>query len=429
MKKYVLTEGRPYGIEQNHDVVERFDFGPYGGALVETFGEVDREDVVDVDGETKFHTRIADVSYDSEQPTATIEDVRELQDVPREGATGEGVHVVVMDSGVDDSHPVFDDVEVRHVDVTGTGTDDVVGHGTASAGQIARLAPDVTITSLKIFPDEQRTSMRYIYRAYQWLLQRTDQFDVVNMSWGSGQQVRTINRLQNLLVKRGVRDTTAAGNSGGRGGSPATAERAFAIGACTESGEMATFSSYNPKENPEVVALGEQTRLARASGTSLGKPVSERWTVASGTSFAAPALAGMTARYLERNGDAAPARVTDDFVANAHNIEGTPRDRHGIADYTATVGEIGGGDGGTDGSKDGNEGDEKQPDSPEGDGTEEQRPGRGDGREGQRPDDGRADEPDRQPSDGQDEAFCGWCRPEEDVHCPCCPDFEEPLRS
>jgi subtilisin family serine protease len=66
---------------------------------------------------------------------ATIEDVRQLHDVPRSGATGEGVTVAVMDSGVDIGHPVFSDVPVEQVDVTGSGNGDVSGEQQRWAGR------------------------------------------------------------------------------------------------------------------------------------------------------------------------------------------------------------------------------------------------------------------------------------------------------
>lgn len=342
MAQIVLVSGEPYCLDESCDVIERYRFGDdLGGVLIEGDGDVDDESVVHVEPTFEAGFRIADYVSDAaaEGVFATVEDVRAVSNVPDRGTTGDGVRVVVMDSGVDAAHPAFEGTEVRRVDVTGTGTGDRVGHGTGTAGQIARIAPDASLTSLKIFPDEGSTRTKYILRAYEWLLRRADEVDAVNMSWGAQKDSETLNRLQNRLVSAGVRDVTAAGNTGEEGGSPATARRAFSVGACTEGEEMAPFSSYDPGRttNPEVVAVGVDTRLARADGTSMGTPLSEEWTVASGTSFAAPAVAGMTARYLERRPDAAPAALKEDFAFGARDIPGTERDAYGIADYERTV--------------------------------------------------------------------------------------------
>ncbi|WP_456826247.1 S8 family serine peptidase [Cellulomonas sp. P5_E12] len=87
-------------------------------------------------------------------------------------ATGAGVMVAVVDSGVDSSNPHLSTAVVPGVDVVGvatetTGRTDVFGHGTAVAGEIAAraiegsgvvgLAPDATILPVRVYyaDDEQ----------------------------------------------------------------------------------------------------------------------------------------------------------------------------------------------------------------------------------------------------------------------------------
>ncbi len=338
MVQVALIDGEPYHLDDRYDVLERYRFDGLSGVLVDTDETIDDEAVVATDPDYEVELRITDESVHSESDVATMDDVRRVNDIPERGTTGDGVHVVVTDTGIDTSHPLFSDMDVAQVDMTGSGSGDHVGHGTATSGQVVRIAPDVKLTMVKIFPDKEQTKSKYIMRAYQWLFEHADEIDVVNMSWGGQSINKTQDHLQNKLVRKGVRDTTAAGNTGGRGGSPATAKRAFAAGACTKDGKMASFSSYNPDhDNPDVAAVGSQNRLARASGTSMGHPLSDNWTVASGTSFAAPELAGMVARYLERYPDAKPSVVSEDFDTNARDIPDTPKDAHGIADYAHTV--------------------------------------------------------------------------------------------
>ncbi|WP_227377816.1 S8 family peptidase [Haladaptatus halobius] len=243
----------------------------------------------------------------SEEPAdvATIEDVRRLHNIPQLAAPGEQQTVVIMDSGIDTSHPVFAETSVTQIDVTKTGgSDDAVGHGTAVAGQVTRLAPAADLISLRIFGSEGRIKMNIILRAYEWLHKNHDQYNVVNMSWGNQKRSKRLDRIHTKLIEKGVRDVVAAGNTGAKSGSPATAKGAFSIGACTKDGKMAEFSSYTPNgDNPDVTAIGKDNRLAQATGTNMGKSLDGQWVKASGTSFAAPEVSGRIAKYIDIKGD------------------------------------------------------------------------------------------------------------------------------
>lgn len=327
-----------------YPVIETYNLGGAGVAAIikcETQADVD---AINYDAFENYDENLAidllfeDASIVAES-IARLGDVRALHDTPTEHGDGDGVTVVVMDSGIDTTHDVFGpDQIVERKDVVGGEGDDTVGHGTACAGQIARLAPACELIDLRIFGGKGRTSLKVIVKAYSWLINNTDKYDVVNMSWGAQKRVRKLDKLQDRLVTNGVRDVTAAGNTGGKGGSPATADKAFSAGACDVSGRMADFSSYNPDHgNPEVAAIGVAVRLARADGTSMGNPLDDEWTVASGTSFAAPHTAGMVAKYLSEKPDASPKKIYDAFVSTADDIPNVPEDGHGLAKYMAAL--------------------------------------------------------------------------------------------
>lgn len=341
-----VRESAAFLREKDCDVVETYHFGDGvgGAALVECDPDnessiMDDDRVIDLERNHTIEPRI-EPAYVSEAPgtVATIEDVRRLHDVPDDDVTGRGVTVVAMDSGVDPDHPVFEGVAIEQVDVTGSGEGDAVGHGTGVLGQVTRLAPDADLIALRIFGSEGRTKTNVIMRAYEWLHTHTDAYEVVNMSWGSSTRSKQTDRVHNELVEKGVQDVVAAGNSGEKGGSPATAERAFSIAACTEEGAIAEFSSYNPdRDNPDVAAIGKDNRLAQASGTTLGTALDGPWVKASGTSFSAPEVAGMVAKYLSVHAEALPEDIVSDFEAAARDIPDQPRDGSGLADYEAAA--------------------------------------------------------------------------------------------
>lgn len=266
---------------------------------------------------------------------ATFSDIGKTHDVIDDGTTGRDKTVVVMDSGIDGSHPVFSGTEIsERVDVVGGGPGDEVGHGTAVAGTIAHYDPNVELISLRIFGDSGRTDGRTIYEAYQWLLDNADRIDVVNMSWGAQKKVQKIDDLHNELVEKGVHTVVAAGNSGGKGGSPATAEKAFSAGAIDTNGNLTRFSSYNPDyDNPDVCGVGKNNKVPRANGTDMGTVIDQYWVKASGTSFSSPVICAFYTRVLEEHPDASPRQMVKLFEDNSRDIADTPEDGAGIADY------------------------------------------------------------------------------------------------
>lgn len=264
----------------------------------------------------------------------TKRDVEHQHALSPDQSDGSGVTVAVVDSGLDPTHPVFEGVDVREtIDFTGSGAGDAVGHGTAVSGLIAQHAPGVTLQPLRIFGEKGRTTWSTIDNAYEWLYQNHQAVDLANMSFGTSTRVAEIDHRHNELVDRGVRPITAAGNTGEKGGSPATAEKAYSAGALTGSGRVADFSSFNEgRQNPDVAAVGVNIRLARATGTTMGSPLDENWVKASGTSFSAPITTAAAARWLALD-DTGIADLTGAMTRTADDIEGTPEDGAGSVQY------------------------------------------------------------------------------------------------
>lgn len=352
MQQIIYTD-EPKEFE-NCEVVEQYDFGDEIATVVEgnpiDFAMVSESQNGINAIEDPFTGKLqATLEATTNDPTqyVSLGEYQELHNIADADSdrtdTGDGITVVVMDSGIDETHPVFEEVPVQHVDMTGAGAGDAIGHGTAVGAHIARIAPDVELISLRIFGEKGRTGAQSILKAYEWLHQNASQFDMVNMSWGASRRSERLDNLQNKLVQKGVRDVVAAGNTGEEGGSPATANLAFAVGACTSEGDLASFSSYNPsRTNPEVTAIGKDVRLAQAQNTSMGVDLPGRWTMASGTSFAAPAAAGLIARYqsevvAETGSPHNPSTIKRAFIKGARDIPSTPRDGEGLVDYAATM--------------------------------------------------------------------------------------------
>ncbi len=101
-------------------------------------------------------------------------------------------------------------------------------------------------------------------------------------------------KASNIAAKKGMLPVIAAGNEGTSAwhfiSTPADADSAMAVGAVDTLGNSGSFSSYGPNSNgrikPNVAATGLRAVVA---SPSTGQPV-----LSSGTSFAAPNMAGLT---------------------------------------------------------------------------------------------------------------------------------------
>jgi hypothetical protein len=94
--------------------------------------------------------------------------------------------VAILDSGVHAGHPHVGEV-VAGFNATGMGAEsdwlDRIGHGTAVAGAIRSLAPDVELMAIKIFEGGLRTNLDIILRGVEWAL--AHDADLINLSLGT----------------------------------------------------------------------------------------------------------------------------------------------------------------------------------------------------------------------------------------------------
>ena len=106
-----------------------------------------------------------------------------------EGSTGKGARVCILDSGVEAGHPLVGDLEsavaismgendeiVAEEDTEG----DVSGHGTACAGIVRALAPDCSISSVRVLGSSFTGSGAVLLGGLRYAVEQG--FDVVNMS-------------------------------------------------------------------------------------------------------------------------------------------------------------------------------------------------------------------------------------------------------
>jgi subtilisin family serine protease len=208
---------------------------------------------------------------------------------------GRGVRIAVIDSGVDGTHPaIAGRVRVQH-DVVSDGYGvrcvpgalvDSIGHGTATAGIVAQIAPAAEIESIRVIGANAHGTAEQLLAGLSFAIERG--FDVLNMSLGTTDE-RVWRRLS-VLVDRAFyegRIIVAAANNFGIAAFPA--QLASVIGV-----DMAAFSDpetlhYRWNVPIEVEARGIYVEApAMGGGTQLF----------TGTSFACPHVTGLVARLV-----------------------------------------------------------------------------------------------------------------------------------
>ncbi|MEU7727357.1 S8 family serine peptidase [Streptomyces sp. NPDC040724] len=258
-------------------------------------------------------------------------------DVLPTGITGAGISVAVIDTGVDAAHPALAGVVGPQQDMTGTAVNrDDRGHGTHCAGIIASrnvtfrgVAPGANIIDIRFMSSTGAATPAWATAGLT--AAATSGADVASNSWGyshrdgawvcpSGNCV--LCTAADNLVNLGVVVVVASGNEGvdfwgdyaTKIRCPGNARNVITVGATDDGDNIADFTSHGStpdgRPKPDVAAPGVLTASARAPGT--GRPqdvVAPGFINKSGTSMAAPHVAGVAALMLDKNPDITPATV------------------------------------------------------------------------------------------------------------------------
>ena len=245
-------------------------------------------------------------------------------------ATGQGVTVAVIDTGIDAGHPAFANrlaagrnflrgEEPRDVRDVGNGNDDdgdghvdeMVGHGTHVAGIVLQVAPQAHILPIRALDSDGAGDAFFLAAAIYHALDRGAQ--VINLSLGSTHDPRAVREAVAEATAAGIVVTAAAGNEDREVPPeyPAVGGDALGVAATDAADRKSEFSNFHP------------TLFLSAPGTDIVSAYpGGGYGTWSGTSMATPWVAGAAALLLGASPDRTAADVAQRLGQSAVNLDG-----------------------------------------------------------------------------------------------------------
>ncbi len=279
------------------------------------------------------------------------------------GFNGSGIHIAILDTGVDDQHESLDGKFVAGVDVSNppliitTNPDDGNGHGTHCAGaamgdggmtdgdtdgepDYQGTAPGASLIDVKISTD-LGVSAGTLRTGIEWCIDNKEDhsIDILSISFGqvSGDSdgSDTLCRVVDNATAEGLVVIIAAGNEGPDNngiGSPAAAETAITVAneedhqtLTRDDDVIASSSQRGPRRDdgdeeqldelkPDIAAPG--SNLTSCDYSPAGQ-FAVGYREMTGTSMACPMISGIAALMLDAKSDLTPADVKEILIQTA----------------------------------------------------------------------------------------------------------------
>ena len=233
------------------------------------------------------------------------------------GATGRGLTVAVIDSGLEADHPALHGrvVESVAVELDDTGEPNVVaddgidlyGHGTACGGTILGFAPEVELVSVRVLGPNLKGRGVAFLGAIDWCIARG--IELVNLSLSSRKEAlfADFHAIVDDAYFRGMKLVGAANNAQ-VASYPTVFASVFSVAAHAEPEPWRWY--YNPRPPVEFGAWGMDVPIAWKDGGQ---------TVATGNSFAAPHITGLLALLCAKHPGLTPFEAKAILSATADN--------------------------------------------------------------------------------------------------------------
>ncbi|WP_448267895.1 S8 family peptidase [Nostoc sp. DSM 114159] len=293
-------------------------------------------------------------------------DLIKAPEVWAHGYTGKGVVVAVVDTGVDYNHEdLKNNIWTNSKEIAGNGIDDDGngyvddtygwnfadqnnntlddnGHGTHVSGTIAGennnygvtgIAYDAKIMPVKALDSSGSGSYSSISKGIRYAVDNGA--NVINLSLGGSSSNRTLESAIDYASSKGVIVVMAAGNDGGSSPEyPAryASKSGIAVGAVDKNNNLADFSNRSGT-NPIAYVT--------APGVKIYSSVpNNQYATYSGTSMAAPHVAGIVALMLSANPNLTDAQVRQIVTETAENSTQTTSSSFNISHVSSLASQV-----------------------------------------------------------------------------------------
>ena len=235
------------------------------------------------------------------------------------GSTGKGARVCILDSGVEAGHALVGDLESAVVISIGEDDEviadedtegDVSGHGTACAGIVRALAPECSISSVRVLGSTFTGSGAILLGGLRYAVEQG--FDVINMSLSTTKKpfAGVLHELaDSAYFKRTV--LVASAHNMPVESYPWRFSSVISVGSHEEDDSLAFF--YNPNPPVEFFGRGVNVEVPWLGGRSLR---------VSGNSFATPHLTAICALILAKHPELTPFQLKSVLYLTATNVGG-----------------------------------------------------------------------------------------------------------
>ena len=242
-------------------------------------------------------------------------------------SNGSGAHAYIIDTGIRSTHNEFSGRVGNGFNTVGGGgllgigggaadpnnTNDCNGHGTHVAGTVAGsqfgVAKGSTLHAVRVLDCNGSGLNSGVIAGVDWVMANHQKPAVANMSLGGGNSTALDDAVR-AAINAGVTFVVAAGNDNADActGSPNRVAEALTVGSTTASDARSSFS--NKGSCVDIFAPGSSIQSAGINSDSSTATLS-------GTSMAAPHVAGIAALYLGANPAAQPGEVFSSVLGAA----------------------------------------------------------------------------------------------------------------
>jgi subtilisin len=236
------------------------------------------------------------------------------------GATGAGIGVCIVDSGIEGGHPQIGAVASAHAvvhqsdgvsQVVETEPTDSYGHGTACASIVRRVAPECRIHSLRVLGCSGGGSGDALRAGLAWAI--AQRFEVINLSLSTArpqfnQALREL--ADEAYFRRSV--IVASAHNSRIESFPWRFSSVISVGSHGEDDPALVL--YNPAPPVEFFARGQAVPVAGLGGSA---------TRNTGNSFATPHITGLSALILSKHPRLTTFELKTVLYLTAANVKGT----------------------------------------------------------------------------------------------------------